>query len=111
MPALHIARTILYGKDVSHVAEFYERHFEMRRLSGRTEEWIELTTPAGTCSIALHKGGAAQKSGAAIKLVFGVEDVSGFNKARAQEGLKFGVILEHKRPCRKLDTDFEPRTS
>jgi hypothetical protein len=53
---------------------------------------MELTAPSGDCTIALHKASVAQKSGAAMKLVFGVEDVHGFKIAREQDGLKFGVV-------------------
>ena len=36
----------------------------------------------------------SQKSGAAMKMVFGVEDVNAFRSAKEKEGLKFGVVHE-----------------
>jgi hypothetical protein len=36
----------------------------------------------------------SQKSGAAMKIVFGVEDVTAFKSAKEKEGLKFGVVHE-----------------
>jgi catechol 2,3-dioxygenase-like lactoylglutathione lyase family enzyme len=89
-----IARVILYVKDVAKVAAFYERFFAMHRLPGATPGWIELAGDAPGCTIALHKASVAQKSGAAIKLVFGVVDVKGFKRAKEEQGLKFGVVHE-----------------
>jgi predicted enzyme related to lactoylglutathione lyase len=89
-----IARVILYVRDVSKVASFYERFFGMRQLPGATDGWIELGSPSGGCTIALHKASVAQKSGAAVKIVFGVEDVKAFRSEKEKEGLKFGVVHE-----------------
>ena len=44
------------------------------------------------CTIALHKAAKSQKSGAAMKLVFGVEDVEGFKAERERDGLRFGMV-------------------
>jgi predicted enzyme related to lactoylglutathione lyase len=89
-----VTRVILYVKDVLRVAAFYEKHFGMRPLPGGTDKWTELTSPAGGCIIALHKASVAQKSGAAMKLVFAVADVRSFKSAREKEGLNFGVVHE-----------------
>jgi predicted enzyme related to lactoylglutathione lyase len=89
-----IARVILYVKDVPKVAAFYERFFGMLPLSGGTDKWVELASPTGGCTVALHKASVAQKSGAAMKLVFGVADVHSFKNAKEREGLKFGVVHE-----------------
>ena len=51
-----------------------------------------MTSNSGGCTIALHQASAAQKSGAAIKLVFGVADVAKFKSERELAGLKFGPI-------------------
>jgi predicted enzyme related to lactoylglutathione lyase len=87
-----IARVILYVRDIPTVAGFYERFFSMKPLPGATDGWVELGGMAGSCTIALHQAAKSQKSGAAIKLVFGVTDVEAFVQARKKEGLKFGVI-------------------
>jgi catechol 2,3-dioxygenase-like lactoylglutathione lyase family enzyme len=92
MSAPQITRVILYVKDVPRVAAFYQRFFGMRPLPGAKDGWLELTGPAGGCTIALHKASVAQKSGAAMKLVFGVTDVRAFKNAKEQQGLKFGVV-------------------
>jgi hypothetical protein len=92
MAGLKIARVILYVKDVAGVAAFYELHFGLRRLAGGSDGWIELAAEDGGCTIALHKAAKSQKSGAAMKLAFGVADVEGFKAEREREGLKFGVV-------------------
>lgn len=89
---LQISRVILYVKQILKVAAFYERFFGMRRLPGATDGWVELATPAGGCTIAFHQASVAQKSGAAMKIVFGVADVRGFKAAKERDGLKLGVV-------------------
>jgi predicted enzyme related to lactoylglutathione lyase len=92
MSAPAIARVVLYVKDLQAVAAFYERLFKMKPLPGATNGWIELASPAGGCTIALHKAAKSQKSGTAIKLVFGVPDVPVFVREKEQQGFRFGVI-------------------
>ncbi len=92
MSPLQITRVILYVKDVPRIADFYECYFDIRPLRGGMDKWTELTAASGGCTIALHKASVAQKSGAAIKLVFGVDDIQAFKRAKEQDGLKFGVI-------------------
>jgi len=92
IPAPSIARVILYVKDVAKLAAFYQRYFSFNPLPGHTDGWIELSAAQSGCTIALHKASVAQKSGAAMKLVFGVADVAAFKQAKDAEGLRFGVI-------------------
>jgi predicted enzyme related to lactoylglutathione lyase len=92
MTELSVARVILYVKDIPKVAAFYERYFEMKTLPGATAGWRELSFPAGGCTIALHQAAKSQKSGAAMKLVFAVKDVTAFVEAKQREGLQFGAI-------------------
>ncbi len=92
MVAPQITRVILYVKDVQRVATFYQQFFGLHPLPGGSEGWIELAAAAGGCTIALHKASVAQKSGAAIKLVFGVADVHAFKKDKEKAGLKFGTV-------------------
>ncbi len=88
-----VSRVILYVKDVAKVATFYQRHFAMKVVTGATDSWIELSSEtAGSCNIALHKAAISQKSGAAMKIVFGVADVETFANERKAEGLIFGPI-------------------
>jgi len=82
---------LLYVKDIEKVARFYERHFHLTRIASNEPGWLELTSGTG-CNIALHQAAVSQKSGAAIKIVFGVRDVAAFKAACAKTGLKFGSI-------------------
>ncbi len=87
-----IARIILYVKDIPKVAAFYQRHFGMVPLAGQTAGWLELSAPGGGCNLALHQAARTQRSGAAVKIVFAVRDVSGFAAKCAAAGLEFGPI-------------------
>lgn len=90
-PAPQISRVVLYVKDIEAVAQFYERHFRLSRIASDERGWLELSSGNG-CSVALHQAAVSQKSGAAIKIVFGVKDVAAFKADRAMAGLKFGPI-------------------
>ena len=87
-----IARIILYVKDIPKVGAFYERFFNMIPMAGATEGWLELASPSGGCTIALHQAAKSQRSGAAIKLVFAVADIAAFQASSEERGLKFGPI-------------------
>jgi len=91
-PPPPIARVILYVRDIPTVAAFYERFFNMKPMPAATDDWLELSSPSGGCTIALHQAAKSQKGGSAIKLVFAVADVEAFVRTKEQEGLKFGVI-------------------
>jgi predicted enzyme related to lactoylglutathione lyase len=88
----NLACVILYVKNASKIAAFYQLHFNLFSLPAATAEWIELAGPDGGCAIALHKAAKSQASGAAIKLVFGVADIRAFKAAAEKNGLKFGPI-------------------
>jgi len=92
MDSPRIARVILYVRDIPRVSAFYERFFGMHPLPGASDGWVELASGSGGCTIALHKAAVTQKSGAAMKLVFGVADVRAFKSEKEKEGLKFGVV-------------------
>jgi len=87
-----IVRVILYVKNMPKLADFYQRHFGFRPLPSKSKDWLELVSAGGGCAIALHQASSAQKSGAAVKLVFGIADVRGFIKKSAAAGLKFGPV-------------------
>ncbi len=89
-----IARVILYVRDVGRVAAFYQEHFGFRPVSEGEPGWLELASPGGGCSIALHQASKAQKRGSEIKIVFGVRNVRAFKAEREAHGLKFGVVHE-----------------
>jgi predicted enzyme related to lactoylglutathione lyase len=87
-----VSRVILYVKDVARVAAFYQQHFGMKQLPGNEEGWVELSSGKRGCNIALHKAASSQKSGAAVKVVFGVSNVRKFIAERGADGLRFGPI-------------------
>jgi len=89
---LPIVRVILYVRDLPKVANFYQKHFGMKPLPSDDAGWLELESNSGDCNIALHRAASSQKSGAAIKIVFGVSNVRQFMKERETERLKFGPI-------------------
>ena len=92
MRDLAVARVILYVRNIAKVAAFYERFFNMKPLPGAMDGWLELASPSGGCTIALHRAAKSQKSGAAIKLVFAVKNVQAFVRESQKQGLQFGVI-------------------
>jgi hypothetical protein len=87
-----IARVILSVRDIPTGAVFYERSFNMKPLPGAMDDWLELSSPSGGCTIALHQAAKSQKGGSAIKLAFAVADVEAFVRTKEQEELKSGVI-------------------
>ena len=90
--AVPVSRVILYVKDVARIAAFYQQHFGMRPLPGSEEGLVELSSGKRRCNIALHKAASSQKSGAAIKIVFGVSNVKKFKAEREADGLRFGPV-------------------
>ncbi|MBX3378932.1 MAG: VOC family protein [Phycisphaeraceae bacterium] len=90
-PGPPITRVVLYVKDIEAVARFYERHFRLRRIASDERGWLELSGGSG-CTIALHQAARSQRSGAAIKIVFGIRNVASFKAKSAIAGLKFGPI-------------------
>ncbi|HLB10803.1 MAG TPA: VOC family protein [Gemmatimonadaceae bacterium] len=92
--ATSIVRIILYVQEIPKVARFYERYFGMKALPSENRAWLELASDDGGCILALHQASRAQKSGAAMKIVFGVSDVRGFVAECEREGLKFGPVHE-----------------
>jgi predicted enzyme related to lactoylglutathione lyase len=92
--SLSIVRLVVYVKDIPKVAAFYQKHFGLIPLPSLEKDWLELRPASGGCTIALHQASKAQKSGAAIKITFGVVDVRRFVAERACAGLRFGSIHE-----------------
>ena len=90
--ATSIVRVILYVQDIPKTAEFYQRHFGMTPLPANLDGWLELSSPGGGCTVALHQASRKRTSGAAMKLVFGVPDVRKFLADREADGLKFGPL-------------------
>jgi predicted enzyme related to lactoylglutathione lyase len=97
MEPLPIARIILYVRDLEKVAAFYRKHFGLKPLGEADAGWLEIGSPNGGCSIALHQAAASHRRGSEIKIVFGVEDVPKFKAEREAAGLKFGVVHKSER--------------
>ncbi len=94
MKTPYVARVILYVPDIPSVASFYQRHFSLFPLPSESARWLELQSSSGDCTIALHQASKSQKSGAAIKIVFGVSDVLAFREQKIKEGLEFGEVYD-----------------
>lgn len=117
--SIRVSRVILYVKDVARVAAFYKTHFGMRVLPGSGEGWVELSSGKRGCDIAFHKAASSQKSGAAVKIVFGVVNVLRFKAEREAGGLKFGPIhragavefCKCQKPGRQLNSNLEQRNA
>jgi len=87
-----VVRIILYVRDVQAVAAFYERHFGMKPQGPKADDWLELSSAGGGTTLALHRAAKTQRSGAAVKIVFGVRDISAFKAQSEENGLIFGPI-------------------
>ena len=92
--SLPVVRIILYVKDIPKVAAFYKEHIGLIPLPSSEHGLLELKSEMSGCMIALHQAAKSQKSGSAVKIVFGTQDVRRFVAERSQAGLKFGPIHE-----------------
>jgi predicted enzyme related to lactoylglutathione lyase len=85
---------ILYVRDIPATARFYQVHFGYQPGPADEPGWLELVSPEGGCTLALHRAAKGQKPGSEIKLVFRVKDVAAFRTRALRNGLKFGVLHE-----------------
>ncbi len=89
---LALNRLILYARDVEQTAAFYARHFGFRVLRLEGDRITELVAVNGGANIMVHAAAKSAKTGqVTVKLVFDVEDVSGFREKSARDGLVFGA--------------------
>lgn len=86
-------RLLIYARNVVETAQFYEKHFGFIAASLPGDRIVELVAQDGGANIMLHRAARGQKSGQSIvKLLFDVEDVEGFCRQCAENGLEFGPI-------------------
>jgi len=86
-------RLLIYAKDVEETVRFYEKHFGFRAMRLPGDRIVELTSPDGGAHLMIHQAAKGQRSGQSIiKLVFDVEDVEGFCRRAAEDGLEFGAV-------------------
>lgn len=89
---LALNRLILYARDVEATVAFYEKHFEFKALRLPGDRIVELVAQGGGANIMVHAAARSVKtSQAAVKLVFDVQDVSGFCEKSARGGLVFSA--------------------
>jgi predicted enzyme related to lactoylglutathione lyase len=83
-------RLILYARDVEGTVAFYEKHFGFKVLRLPGDRIVELLAQSGGANIMIHAAAKGVKTGqVTVKLVFDVEDVSGFCERSARDGLVF----------------------
>lgn len=88
-------RLILYARDVEETVAFYEKHFDFRALRLPGDRIVELMALSGGANIMVHAAAKGVRTGqVTVKLVFDVDDVSGFCERSAGKGLMFGA--EHR---------------
>ena len=89
---LALNRLILYARDVEQTVAFYERHFGFRALRLPDDRIVELVAQGGGANIMVHAAAKGVRTGqVTVKLVFDVEDVSGFCEKSARNGLVFNA--------------------
>jgi predicted enzyme related to lactoylglutathione lyase len=93
MLSLALNRLILYARDVEGTAAFYEKHFGFKVLRLPGDRIVELMAQSGGANIMIHAAAKGVKTGqVTVKLVFDVEDVSGFCEKSARDGLVFSPL-------------------
>jgi predicted enzyme related to lactoylglutathione lyase len=91
---LQMRRMILFVQDVSKVGAFYR---DVLGLSEKTspddpKAWLEFE--AGSCSIALHDGGALSAGRRQPKIVFFAENVTQVRAELMARGAKLGAVQD-----------------
>jgi hypothetical protein len=85
---LALNRIILYARDVEGTVAFYEKHFGFQVLRWPGDRIVELVALSGGANIMVHAAAKGVRTGqVTVKLVFDVEDLSGFCARSAGNGL------------------------
>jgi len=86
-------RLLIYARDVTETARFYETHFGFKSFQLPGDRIVELINPDGGANIMIHAAAKGQKTGqSVVKLVFDIADVEAFCARCAKNGLEFGPI-------------------
>ena len=89
---LPLRRIVVYARDVEATVAFYEKHFGFQVLRLPGDRIVELVALNGGANIMVHAAAKGVRTGqVTVKLVFDVEDVSGFCQRSADNGLIFGA--------------------
>jgi predicted enzyme related to lactoylglutathione lyase len=89
---LALNRLILYARDIEGTVAFYEKHFGFQVLRLPGDRIVELVALSGGANIMVHAAAKGVRTEqATVKLVFDVEDVSGFCEKSARNGLMFSA--------------------
>ncbi|HEY4219241.1 MAG TPA: VOC family protein [Gemmatimonadaceae bacterium] len=90
MPPL--STIIIYARDMTAAARFYERFFGFETSGEVVEGLIELAPRAGGARILIHQAAKGVRLGqVGVKLSFAVEDLASFKATAEAKGLKFGA--------------------
>ena len=86
---------VIYAKNVTKMAAFYEKHFNFKLQTIERDRIIELIPSHGGASLMIHPSGKGMKEGqVCVKLVFDIKDIEGFREKCAKNGLKFGPVRQ-----------------
>jgi predicted enzyme related to lactoylglutathione lyase len=91
---LQIRRMILFVQDVTKVGAFYRNVLELPEKISPDDPKAWLEFEAGSCSIALHDGGAPASGRRQPKIVFFAEDVTRVRAELTARGAKLGVVQD-----------------
>lgn len=82
---------MIYAKDMSRTAAFYQEYFGFKTSGEIIEGLIELTSESSGVTILIHQAAKSIKLGqVSVKLVFSVKNVEEFKAKSAERGLVFG---------------------
>jgi predicted enzyme related to lactoylglutathione lyase len=91
---LQVRRVILFVQDVSKVGSFYRDVLGLPVKVSPDDPKARTEFKAGSCSIALHDGGAASAGRRQPKIVFFAEDVEQVRTELMARGAKLGAVQD-----------------
>ena len=90
MPAMKLARVILFTAQIDAMSEFYGRVLGLKQVTSE-KGWREFA--AGAARIALHSG-PSSPGRKGPKIVFYAKDVAAVRKTLVARGAKFGEVRQ-----------------